>query len=357
MINLRIAALLVLFVLFCGLGGGLWLRGWLHAPLDVAAAQVIEVPRGASLRGVLAELDRRGMLGDERERTLRLLSVRLHDLFSRVSRRIHAGEYPLAPGDTLAHLLDRLERGDVLQRAFTLVEGWNIRQLRAALARAPGVEQTLAEVDDETLMRLLGREGRHPEGWFAPDTYFYVAGEKDVNILARALARQEAILTRYWDGRQAGLPYADPYDALIMASIVEKETGVEHEREEIAGVFVARLRKGMRLQTDPTVIYGLGERYDGNIRRRDLREATPYNTYVIRGLPPTPIAMPGEPAIRAALNPAGTDKLYFVARGDGSHHFSRTLEEHQQAVRRYQLQRRQDYRSAPPPAISAGARE
>lgn len=355
MIKAKVFALLVLFLLVSSIGGGLWLSGWLHEPLNISEQQVVEVPRGSTLHSVLAELDKRGMLGDGNEATLRRISVRLYNLFSNVSRRLHVGEYELAPGDALITFLDRLERGDVLQRTFTLVEGWNIRQLRGALSRAPGLKNTLESVSDEDLMARLGREGQHPEGWFAPDTYFYVGGEKDIDILARALARQEEILAMYWETRAVGLPYSEPYDALIMASIVEKETGVEHEREEIAGVFVARLHKGMRLQTDPTVIYGLGERYDGNIRRRDLREATPYNTYVIRGLPPTPIAMPGEHAIRAALDPAGTDNLYFVARGDGSHHFSSTLEEHQEAVRRYQLRRRENYRSAP--AASAGASE
>ncbi|MGB1221794.1 MAG: endolytic transglycosylase MltG, partial [Alcanivoracaceae bacterium] len=308
---------------------------------------LVDVPRGASLSGVLVRLEQDGRLGAPREAALRRASVRLYDLFSGVSQQMHVGEYRLAPGDTLMTLLEKLENGAVLQRAFTLVEGWNFRELRAALAQVQGLAHSTSELNDAAIMKRVGSPGVHPEGQFAPDTYFFTRGDEDLALLKRAHERQKALLESAWENRAPGLPYDSPYQALVMASIVEKETGAAHERAEIAGVFVSRLRKGMRLQTDPTVIYGLGEAYDGNLRRADLRRETAYNTYVIRGLPPTPIAMPGADAIQAALNPAATEALYFVARGDGTHKFSRTLEEHEQAVRDYQLRRRENYRSAP----------
>ena len=350
MTSVKRLVLLVLLMLVMIVGAGAWLSGYLHKPLVLSEATVVEVPRGTSLAALLGNMERRALLGEGREPTLRRASVRLYDLFSGVSQQIHVGEYRLAPGDTLMTVLEKLETGAVLQRAFTLVEGWNFRELRAALASLQGLEHRTAELKDSAIMKRLGAPDTHPEGQFAPDTYFFTRGDSDLALLERAFARQQDILQDAWQERAEGLPYDTPYEALIMASIVEKETGVAHERAEIAGVFVSRLNRGMRLQTDPTVIYGMGTRYKGNLRRADLREATPYNTYVIRGLPPTPIAMPGADAIHAALNPADTEALYFVARGDGSHKFSETLEEHEQAVREYQLRRRQDYRSSPGPS-------
>lgn len=336
-----------LLLLLSVVGGFFWLGGYLHKPFVITQAQVVEVFRGGNLSALMTELERRGALGAGVEVRLRRLSVRGYNFFTGVSQRLHIGEYRLVPGESMLSLLEKLERGEVMQRSFTLVEGWDIRELRNALQHASGVVSTLVGIDDSVLMEQLGLPGMHPEGWFAADTYFYTAGEKDIDLLARALTRQQQLLEEMWSKRDAGLPYADPYDALIMASIVEKETGAPQEREQIAGVFVERLQRGMRLQTDPTVIYGMGEQYQGNIRRQDLQAPTPYNTYVIRGLPPTPIAMPGADAIYAALHPAQTEALYFVARGDGTHQFSSTLEEHQQAVREYQLRRRENYRSAP----------
>lgn len=327
-----------------------WLAGHLHRPLQLEEEYILDVPRGGSLHGVVRHLEREGMLGDANEARLRQWSVRLYALTHEDARRIHTGEYRIKPGENLASLLDKLENGDVIQRPFVIIEGSTFRDMRVQLGMAPGIESLTQHLSDAEIMAELGLPDMHPEGWFAADTYFYTRGETDLALLRRALQRQQRILDEAWAARVDDLPYNDPYDALIMASIIERETGVPHERGKIAGVFVRRLELGMRLQTDPTVIYGMGERYDGRIRRADLREPTPYNTYVIRGMPPTPIAMPGAAAIRAAVNPERTEALFFVARGDGSHHFSATLEEHNAAVRRYQLNRREDYRSSPPPA-------
>ena len=237
----------------------------------------------------------------------------------------------------------------MVQYSLTLVEGWSFRQVRAALVRQEKLEQRLADLDDKALMDRLGLAGVSPEGRFFPDTYRYVSGMSDQDLLKQASARLDQVLDEEWARRADGLPYRKPYDALIMASMVEKETGVAEERGQIAGVFVRRLRSGMRLQTDPTVIFGLGERYNGNLTRAHLQQPTPYNTYVIDGMPPTPIALAGREAIHAALNPVAGKSLYFVARGDGSHVFSETLEQHNRAVREYQLKRRADYRSSPAP--------
>ncbi|KJS28084.1 MAG: aminodeoxychorismate lyase, partial [Pseudomonas sp. BRH_c35] len=213
----------------------------------------------------------------------------------------------------------------------------------------PKLEQTLDGLTDAEIMSRIGASGQHPEGRFFPDTYRFTRGTSDADLLRRAYARLEQVLEEEWQQRAEGLPYKDAYQALIMASIIEKETGVPGERGEIAGVFVRRLARGMLLQTDPTVIYGMGEKYKGRITRTDLRTPTPYNTYTNAGLPPTPIAMVGREAIHAALHPADGTSLYFVARGDGSHVFSDTLNQHNRAVREYQLKRRADYRSSPPP--------
>ncbi|MCC1497705.1 endolytic transglycosylase MltG [Alcanivorax sp. 1008] len=346
----KYVGLLALLVAFTAVGTLFWLAGHVHRPLQVEQEQVVSIAPGSSLNGVLRKFAREGLLGDPGEAKRRRLGARLYDLFTDISQRIQVGEYALKPGDTLLQLLLRIERGDVVQRSFTLIEGWNMRELRAALTTAPSLRQTLEGMDDNALMAALGLPGESPEGWFAPDTWHYTSNDSDLDLLRRAFERQQTLVNDAWSSRAANLPYSDAYDVLIMASIIEKETGVPSERGEIAGVFVERLRRGMRLQTDPTVIYGMGERYNGRIRSADLREPTPWNTYVIKGLPPTPIAMPGADAIRAAVAPAQTQALFFVARGDGSHVFSRTLEEHNRAVREFQLRRREDYRSSPAPA-------
>jgi len=251
--------------------------------------------------------------------------------------RLQAGEYRIAPGSTLEDLLAQLVAGRVVQRALTIVEGWTVAQMLEAVRAAPRLEWDLGAGGPAALAAAIGKPELHPEGQFLPETYYYTRDTAASTLLARAHAALERTLAEAWRERREGLPYESPYEALIMASIIEKETAVAEERGRIAGVFVRRLRRGMRLQTDPTVIYGLGERFDGNLRKADLAAETPYNTYVVRGLPPTPIALPGKAAIRAAVDPAPGEALYFVARGDGSHEFSDTLEAHNRAVRRYQL--------------------
>jgi UPF0755 protein len=324
----------------------LGLVGWrLHAaleqPLQLSEAQTLDVKPGDTPSGLFQRLEREGVLSGS-------FWLRLHWRLNLSGHTLHSGEYQLRSGMTARDLLGLWQRGEVVQYAVTIVEGWNFRQVRAALESMPTIQQTLKDLSDREVMARLGHPELHPEGRFFPDTYSFTRGVTDLELLQRALTRLEAVLAEEWLQRSEGLPYRDPYEALIMASIIEKETGVPSERGEIAGVFVRRLERGMLLQTDPTVIYGMGERYKGRITRDDLRRPTPYNTYTNGGLPPTPIAMVGREAIRAALHPVDGKSLYFVARGDGSHVFSDSLSEHNRAVREYQLKRRADYRSSPP---------
>lgn len=249
---------------------------------------------------------------------------------------IKAGSYLVEEGLTPMSLLDKLTRGDVTQGELLLVEGRSFRQLRAALDANPDLRHDSLSLSDKDLVEKLGIQAPHPEGWFFPDTYLFPKHSSDMDVLSRAHKAMERHLAEEWAGRSDGLPYRNPYEALTMASIVEKETGKPDDRPQIAAVFINRLRSGMLLQTDPTVIYGLGERFDGNLRKVDLLTDTPWNTYTRAGLPPTPIAMPGLASLRATLHPPVSDKLYFVARGDGSSEFSSTLEAHNRAVNRYQ---------------------
>lgn len=271
---------------------------------------------------------------------------------------VRSGEYQLDEFESPISLLNKLEQGEFVQRKITFVEGRSFREYLQILASHPHVGQGAGTLNPAVVMKELSGDGvniDHPEGWFFPDTYYFSSGVSAMSILRRANKKMRGVLSEEWAGRSENLPYDNVYEALIMASIVEKETGVPEERKQIAGVFVRRLQKRMRLQTDPTVIYGMGEEYDGNIRRRDLKTPTPYNTYVIKGLPPTPIAMPGREAINAALHPEKGTSLYFVAKGDGSHQFSDSLEQHREAVRRYQKQRRSNYRSSPLPKTPSSA--
>ena len=295
---------------------------------------VFEVKRGDSFQHVLRRLRRSGIEDG-------------HDLYWKalawetgIMTRLRVGEYALGHGLTPLALLEKLERGAVIQHRFTIVEGWTFRELRLALARDATIAQTLAGQSDAEVMRSIGAPAEHPEGRFLPETYNFTRGTSDVDLLKRAYAALGQALDTAWENRAPDLPLNSEYEALILASIIEKETGVAGERPEIGGVFVRRLKLGMKLQTDPTVIYGLGETFDGNLTRKHLTDDTPHNTYTRFGLPPTPIALPGRAAIEAALKPATGDTLYFVARGDGSHVFSRTLAEHNRAVAQYQLRRR-----------------
>jgi len=294
---------------------------------------VYNVNPGANLTRIVYDLAAKGLV--DKPRYL-LLYVRLH----RSADKISTGEYQIKADTTARQFLQQLLGGKVVQYSLTLIEGWNIFQVIDAIQAHPHIEHTLKGVNENNIMAKLGYPDLHPEGRFLSDTYHFPRGTTDVQVLQRAYQAMEKRLAAEWEKRDAGLPYKSPYEALIMASIVEKETGQPHERQQIAGVFVRRLEKRMRLQTDPTIIYGLGRKYDGNIRRRDLTNDTPYNTYTRFGLPPTPIAMPGYAALYAALHPAEGSSLYFVAKGDGSHYFSSSLEEHNEAVIKYQLKGR-----------------
>lgn len=320
----------------------------LQQPLNLTQEQLLDVPSGASPTGMLNRLQADGVIKDA-------FWLRLYWRFNLAGQSLHSGEYRMTPGMDAKSLLALWQKGDVVQYSLTLVEGWNFRQVRAALAKQAKLEQTLANLSDSELMAKLGHPNVFPEGRFFPDTYRYVRGMTDAELLKQAYNRLDDVLQEEWDKRATDVPYDTPYQALIMASLVEKETGVPQERGQIAGVFVRRLQQGMLLQTDPTVIYGLGERYNGKITRAFLKEATPYNTYVISGLPPTPISMVGREAIHAAMNPVPGNSLYFVARGDGSHVFSADLDAHNAAVKEFQLKRRADYRSSPAPAAAPAA--
>ena len=302
--------------------------------------RVLEIPQGSSLYRLSIELEQLGLI--EQGRYLRWF-IKLN----KMGHFIQAGEYDVPVGTTPQQLIDKIQRGDVIQYSVTLINGHTFREFLASLASDTNLVKRLDGMSTAQILEAVGEQRQHPEGLFYPDTYYFHRGDSDLDILKRAHERMATLLAQAWDERGEGLPYQSAYEALIMASIVEKETAIGEERALIAGVFVNRLNKKMRLQTDPTVIYGLGDQYQGNITRAHLKTYTPYNTYRINGLPPTPIANPALPAIEAALHPKATKALYFVAKGDGSHHFSETLKEHEQAVRQYQWKRRTDYRSTP----------
>ena len=343
--KLVVLLLIGLFSAALLLGYGAWkYDAALKQPLNVTQEQLLDVPAGATPTGTFNRLEAEGVLDGA-------FWLRLYWRFNLDGQPLHSGEYRMTPGMTAQGLIGLWQRGEVVQYSLTLVEGWNFRQVRSALAKHEKIVQTLAGLSDSEVMDKLGHPGVFPEGRFFPDTYRFVRGMTDVELLKKAYNRLDDVLAQEWSKRSPDAPYTDPYQALIMASLVEKETGVPEERGQIAGVFVRRLKVGMLLQTDPTVIYGLGERYNGKLTRAHLKEANPYNTYMVAGLPPTPIAMVGREAIHAALNPVPGSSLYFVARGDGSHIFSDDLDAHNAAVREFQLKRRADYRSSPAPVV------
>jgi UPF0755 protein len=331
------------------LGASAWkIHSALQQPLNITQEELLEVPKGTTPTRTLYRLEADGVIKDA-------FWLRVYWRFNLARQPLHKGEYRMQPGMTVEGLIDLWKRGEIVQYSLTLVEGWNFHQVRAALAKEEKLEQTLEGLSDSQVMEKLGHDGIFPEGRFFPDTYRYVRGMTDAELLKKAYDRLDEVLAKEWGQRSADVPYTEPYQALIMASLVEKETGVPQERGQIAGVFVRRMEMGMLLQTDPTVIYGLGDRYNGKLTRAHLREPTPYNTYMISGLPPTPIAMVGREAIHAALNPVAGNSLYFVARGDGSHVFSDDLDAHNNAVREFQIKRRADYRSSPAPASAPEA--
>lgn len=308
-----------------------WGHRWLETPIaTLTAPTVFEVNKGASLRTVASRLNDQNLLDQPL----------LWTLWARITQRDHslkAGEYQLSPGLTPSGLLDQLNSGEVLLHSITFIEGSTFADMRKAIAQSPDILSEYRDRSPEDIMRALGQADVHPEGQFFPDTYRFARNTTDIELLGMAFRRMQQELKTAWESRAKDLPLAGPYEALILASIVEKETALDSERSRIAGVFIERLRRGMRLQTDPTVIYGMMTAYDGNIRRADLLRDTPYNTYTRTGLPPTPIALPGLDSIRAAVHPEMTGALFFVAtgNGDGSHYFSRTLAEHNAAVKRY----------------------
>jgi UPF0755 protein len=310
--------------------GMAWLAWYSEQPLVPGHfPQTFAVTPGTSLMGISAQLAKAGIVDHP-------MAFRLLGRLMGKSANIKAGVYTIDAPITPVELYRKMERGDVTQAAIRFIEGWNIREVRAALDDSPELRHDSKRMDNATLLAAVGAQESNLEGLFFPDTYFFRPGSTDLEILRRAYRIQQDKLLKAWETRAPGLPYKNPYEALIMASIIEKETGASDERPLIAAVFLNRLKIGMRLQTDPTVIYGLGARFDGNLRKVDLERDTAYNTYTRKGLPPTPIAMPGDASIRAALNPASSKALYFVAKGNGTHVFSENLAEHNRAVNRFQ---------------------
>lgn len=320
----------VLLAIFAMAG---WMVYFAKQPVNLPSTPYdLVLKHGSSLRGISQQMVREGLLG---EPWTFILLVRAQGL----AGDIKAGNYELREGMTHYDLFLMITDGVTTQRSITFIEGWTFRQMREALNRHEDVRHLSMPMTDQEILRQIGAGETIAEGLFFPDSYYFDSGMSDLDILKRAYETMQRKLSRAWEKRASGLPYRSPYEVLIMASIIEKETGRAGERPMIASVFLNRLRIGMRLQTDPTVIYGLGESFDGNLRKRDLQQDTEYNTYTRNGLPPTPIAMPGMAAIEAALNPAQSKALYFVGKGDGSHVFSSSLNDHNRAVSRYQLGR------------------
>lgn len=320
--------ILVLLTLALAIGGGAW--WWLNTPFTLASSPIdLSIEPGTSPRSVANGAVSAGV------QTSPLVLFGLFRV-SGQARQIKAGNYELEIGVTPLSLLSKLTRGEEAMRSVTLVEGWTFKQVRVALSKAEQLAQDTKGLESDLIMQSLGQTGRHPEGRFYPDTYTYSKGSSDLNLLRRAMHAMDLHLADAWQARDKNLPLKTPDDLLILASIVEKETGSAADRDMVASVFINRLRIGMLLQTDPTVIYGLGDKFDGNLRRKDLQTDTPWNTYTRAGLPPTPIAMPGKAALMAAAQPAASKALYFVARGDGSSQFSDSLDAHNRAVNTYQ---------------------
>jgi len=332
MIN-KILASLVFFVII--LVGLIWYdyQRVLTAPAVIGSPIVIEISKGDSFNQITNKLVAQKL-------KFNTIWFKFIAFQKKAAKKIKTGEYELAPGLTLPEIVAMFVQGKTKKYTITFPEGWSFKEILQEIEKNPNLEHTLSNVDYETLMSQLGADIKHPEGVFFPDTYFFEKHTSDVALLKRAYVKMQLVLNQEWHNKAEALPFITPYEALILASIVEKETGAVAERPLIAGVFLRRLQAGMMLQTDPTVIYGMGENYQGNIRHKDLKTATPYNTYMLRGLPPTPIAMPGREAINAALHPDNSNTLYFVARGDGTHQFSATLKDHNLAVDSFQRKKK-----------------
>jgi UPF0755 protein len=312
-------------------GYGAW---YVATPVSLGRLPVeVEIPRGAGFRTAVDQLEKAGV--GVRRYEFEVLARALGR-----SRDIKAGNYQIAEALTPVELLDKLTRGDVAQAELRLIEGWTFSQFRAALDASPDLRHDTTGLEDAQVLASLQAPEAHPEGLFFPDTYLFARGASDLAVLRRAYHAMQRHLKEEWETRHPEVPYQTPYEGLIMASIIEKETGKPEERDLIGGVLVNRLRIGMRLQVDPTIIYGLGTEFDGNLKKKHLLEDGPYNSYTRAGLPPTPIAMPGLASLRAAMRPGKTQSLYYVSRGDGSSHFSRSLDEHNRAVNKYQLKRK-----------------
>ncbi len=336
-----IALLLCAAIFMAMLVAGLSLKH-LSDPVALDEPVTIDVIYGDSIHKVAAKMEKAGLINYPK---LLVIYARLFDM----AHKIKAGEYQVESGQSPLIVLDNIVNNRVIEYEVTLIEGWTSKEAMTALQNAKGIVKTLDISNTESVLKAVGAydKYRHIEGIFYPDTYHYRQGTKDLDILKVAYQKMDQVLTEAWAVKADNLPYKNAYEALIMASIIERETSVGTERAQISGVFVERLNRGMKLQTDPTVIYGMGDNYKGKVRRKNLLEPTPYNTYVIKGLPPTPIALANEASVHAALHPLLNGKLYFVAKGDGYHYFSETYKEHQKAVREYQLNRKSSYRSTP----------
>ncbi len=327
----------ILIALLLAVAAGLYTAGrYLREPLPVSEPVIYEIPQGRGLNGIASDLAARGLIDHPR-------IFAIYGRWQSLAGRIKAGEYRIEPGQTPAGLLEQFVSGQVLLHSVTLVEGWTFDQATRAIREHPAVTVASAEMSPKELASALSLDTESPEGWLLPDTYLFARGITDIALMEMAARAMQDALAEAWRVRRDGLPLDTPYEVLVLASIVEKETALAKERPRIAGVFVRRLERNMRLQTDPTVIYGLGDDFDGNLRKADLARDTPYNSYTRHGLPPTPIALPGRDALLATVDPTDEKALYFVAtgEGDGSHYFSATLEEHNQAVARYLTRLRQ----------------
>jgi len=334
----RVFSLLLLVLGFMRGLGAVYTYNYFFSPLAISEeGYFFELDRGESLSHLSKRLSEDEVIGNS-------LLFKAYTRASGIDKKLHAGEYYIQQGDSLLAMLSQLKNGSTMQRSFTFVEGWSYKQLFDALRND---ETVVWKMDEAEIKEELNLKNQHLEGQFFADTYFYSKGESAINLLITSHKKLNMILQEEWQDRQEGLPFKNKYEALILASIVEKETGLASERPLIAGVFINRLRKKMRLQTDPTVIYGLGDDYKGNITKKHLQDYTEYNTYRIPALPPTPIALVGRESIRAVLHPRDSKHLYFVAKGDGSHYFSPTFKEHQKAIQQYQWKRVGNYQSKP----------